>query len=137
MVVTVKPGRVKLDPGQPRLYVIEPNGPVQRDLERRMRRALFVARSLVRRRTGALMSSMRTVSGRSKRYPYVDLIAGKPGMRYTMIEHDGSAPHVIRAKKRRYLRFTVGGAVIFRTSVHHPGTTGTKYLTRSLDAAGN
>lgn len=34
---------------------------------------------------------------------------------------EGTAPHVIRPKNKKALRFTVGGSTIFAKSVNHPG----------------
>lgn len=44
--------------------------------------------------------------------------------KYARIMQNGgkSGPHEIRAKNRQALRFTVGGKVLYRKSVHHPGS---------------
>src|SRR6188474_1816071 len=34
----------------------------------------------------------------------------------------GSRPHIIRARTGKALKFTMGGKVMFRRSVRHPGT---------------
>ena len=34
----------------------------------------------------------------------------------------GTAPHVIRPRRRKALRFNVGGSVVFAKKVNHPGT---------------
>ena len=50
------------------------------------------------------------------------------------LEH-GTAPHVISAKGPpgpRMLRFVIGGSVIYRRSVYHPGTKATFYLEHSV-----
>jgi hypothetical protein len=59
---------------------------------------------------------------------------------YAALVHDGSKAHIIRGrrmrrptKKRKYkgvktLRFTVGGQVVFRRLVHHPGSKGRPWL---------
>jgi len=134
VVVKIRADRVTLDPGQPLLFVREEKS-IMDDLERRMKRVHFESRKLVRVRTGKLMSSGRLVSGSLKRGPYVDLIYGGRGIRYTMIEHDGSPPHIIRARRKKFLRFTHHGQVVFRRSVKHPGTTGTLFMTMALPYA--
>lgn len=53
--------------------------------------------------------------------------------RYAAAVHDGSRPHriTVRARgrrTRRTLRFTIGGTVIYRRTVWHPGTTGQPWL---------
>lgn len=36
--------------------------------------------------------------------------------------NDGTVPHEIRPKRKRFLAFSVGGAKLFRRVVNHPGT---------------
>lgn len=123
--------QVNLYPGEPKLWVRE--GPeVRADLERRMSKVQRVARARVRVRTGTLLSTIRKNGGVTARGVYVDVVAGGRGVRYVGVEEFGSAPHRITARRRKALRFTVGGQVVFRRSVQHPGTTGTFFLTRSL-----
>lgn len=52
--------------------------------------------------------------------------------KYAAAVHDGTGPHIIRARRKRALRFTVGGKVVFARSVRHPGTLGRPWL---MDAA--
>ncbi len=112
------------------------NGPVGRDLDARSRRVLARARTLVGVRSGTLLASLRRESGQGPGGPYVDVVAGVRGLTtYLGWHHDGAPPHVIRARRRHALRFTVGGRVVFARSVRHPGSRGTRFLTRALDAA--
>jgi hypothetical protein len=135
MVVRLRPGQINFYPGEPTLFVIDPGGPVLRDLDRRMTRVQVGARAKVRIRSGLLFSTIRKQPGFRKSYVFVDLVAGKPRLPYTGVEEFGSAPHVIYARRRKALRFTVGGRVVFRTAVRHPGTTGSHFLLGSLDLA--
>lgn len=127
---------VRLYPGQPALWMLEDPATL-RELERRMVRVKAGARSKVGRRSGLLYSTIRTNNGVSARGPYVDVIAGAGVHRtpYLMAHHDGSRPHPIAPRRRKALRFTVGGQVVFRARVMHPGTTGTRFLTDSLPLA--
>lgn len=43
-------------------------------------------------------------------------------------------PHIIRAKRAKYLRFKKGGSIHFRKSVKHPGTTAQPFMRPALDA---
>lgn len=129
------PYRVKLDPGEPKLFVNDLDGPVIRDLLRRMTRVKFEARKLVRVRTGRLLTSIDTRVGATVKGPYVAVVAGGKGITYTGYEHDGTAPHIIRARRRKYLRFMIDGQVVFRKQVRHPGTTGTLFLEMALPYA--
>ena len=132
--ISIHPGRVRLYTGQPRIWMVEDPGPLL-DLERRMARVKAGSRRLVGRRSGLLYSTIRNNNGVNARGPYVDTIAGKPGLKYTMAHHDGTGPHEIRPRKRKVLRFSVGGRVVFRTRVMHPGTKGTRFLTEALPLA--
>lgn len=137
MAVYLRPGQVRLYQGEPKRWMVEDPSTL-RDLERRMAKVKGGARSLVRRLTGYLYSTIRNNNGITARGVYVDTIAGKPGRkgtRYTMIEHDGSKPHIITPRRRKSLRFVAGGRVVFATKVRHPGTTGTEFLTRALPLA--
>ncbi len=136
MVARLTPGQVRFYPGEPTLFVVDPVGPVIRDLDRRMSRVQYRARARVRVRSGLLLSTIRKQPGFRKTYVFVDVVAGRRDMRYTGVEHDGSEPHEIRARRRKALRFTSGGKVVFRTRVWHPGTKGTHFLTESLPLAG-
>lgn len=132
MVVKIKPGQVKLDKGQPLIYVTDRTGPVIRDLDRRMTKVQAGSRRRVRVRSGFLFSTIRKQPGFGRTQVYVDVLAGKARLPYTGVEEFGSAPHEIAARRRKTLRFIVNGRVMFRTRVHHPGTTGSHFLTESL-----
>lgn len=102
------------------------------DLDARAARVASRARQLVGVDTGLLLSTIRVESGAG----YRDIVAGRVGKTpYTIWHHDGSAPHVIRPRRARALRFEINGRVIFAAKVNHPGTRGTKFLTRALPAA--
>ncbi|WP_411092327.1 hypothetical protein [Streptomyces sp. 049-1] len=45
---------------------------------------------------------------------------------------DGTRPHLIRPRRRQYLRFEVGGDVVFTKLVRHPGTQPNNFLARAL-----
>lgn len=133
----VSPGQVTLHPGEPKLWANQPRGPVSRDLERRMSVVSGVAKLRVRVRTGLLLSTVRESGARvsANGWPHADVIAGKSGGKgrtVPVIEDQGSRPHVIRARRRKALRFVINGKVVFRQKVNHPGTTGSGFLTKSL-----
>jgi hypothetical protein len=45
---------------------------------------------------------------------------------------DGTRPHLIRPRRARALRFTVGGDVVFAKLVRHPGTRANDFMGRAL-----
>lgn len=46
----------------------------------------------------------------------------------------GTRPHVIRPRRKKALRFDVGGRTVFAAVVHHPGTRPNDFLGRALRA---
>jgi hypothetical protein len=51
---------------------------------------------------------------------------------YAMIVHDGTRPHIIRPRRGQYLRFEVGGRVVYARQVRHPGTKARPFLAQAL-----
>lgn len=47
---------------------------------------------------------------------------------YSLWVHEGTAPHIIRPRHAKALRFTVGGRVVFARYVNHPGTRARPFL---------
>lgn len=130
-IVRPRSHSVQLYPGEPKRWALaEPA--IGRELDRRMTRVQLAARSRVRVRTGTLLSTVRKNPGRDASGQFEDVKAGGPGARYVGVEEFGSMPHRIAARRRKMLRFMVGGRTVFRRSVRHPGTTGSFFLTRSL-----
>lgn len=126
---------VTLYPGEPYLWLNSYDSGLPQELDRRMFKVQVGAEQRVRVRTGTLLATIRRNSSQFRRLPAVEVVAGRARMRYTMFEHDGTRPHIIVARRRQALRFTVGGRTVFRRRVRHPGTQGTFFLTRSLPLA--
>lgn len=55
---------------------------------------------------------------------------------YAIYNHDDTRPHLIRPKNAKVLAFQGNTGTVFARVVHHPGTRGTKFLTRGAAAAG-
>lgn len=110
-----------------------PNSAAMRDLGARADRVERRARQLVGIDTTRLIRSIRQERGAG----FIDIVAGRPGgsTRYVMPHHDGSGPHVIRPRRAKALRFVIGGKTIYAQKVRHPGSRGTFFLRRGLDAA--
>lgn len=148
MRITIRDVDIHIDKALYETWERDPVGPVMRDLNRRGFLIQTRALILVGRKTGRLASSIRKNQGYDKRSAFIDIIAGQKGRRgtqYLGFHHYGTAPHVIkprrqyaRSRKRprraAMLRFTVGGQVIFRRQVMHPGTRGTYFLEFALPA---
>ena len=56
---------------------------------------------------------------------------------YAAAVHDGSKPHIIRAKNKKALAFKRGGKTVFATQVRHPGAPARPWLYNAArDVAG-
>jgi hypothetical protein len=109
-----------------------PNSAAMRDLGARADRVERRARQLVGVDTTRLIRSIRQERGAG----FIDIVAGRPGATpYILPHHDGARPHVIRPRRAKALRFVIGGRVVFARKVNHPGSVGTQFLRRGLDAA--
>lgn len=129
--------KITLYPGEPKAFLNDPDSGVWTELDRRMLRAQAVARAKVRVRTGKLLSTIRKNRVTFRGLPAVELAAGGGGVKYAGYENDGTEPHIIRARRKKSLRFMVGGRVVFAKAVHHPGTRGSHFLyPDALNAAG-
>lgn len=139
--IRVTGSTVKLYPGEPKNFVYtEPS--IRDDLHRRMKnRVLPAAKRMVGVDTGRLRANTREQSGVLGGVgPFSQVVSGWTGTQggarsYVMPHHDGTPPHVIRARRAKTLRFVWRGQVVFRRQVRHPGTRGTKFLTRALPLA--
>jgi hypothetical protein len=47
---------------------------------------------------------------------------------YAAAVHDGSAPHIIKARRRKSLKFEMNGQTVYAKAVRHPGSQGRPFL---------
>jgi hypothetical protein len=112
-------------------YVRSKNGPIMQDIDRRASRVQTVMRAYVPVRTGYLLSTIR--KQRSYVRGSVTVVVGSKKIDYTQYVNDGTRPHVIAARNRKYLRFvTHGGQIVFAKRVQHPGTKPTYFIDRAM-----
>lgn len=52
---------------------------------------------------------------------------------YAAAVHDGSSPHVIRARRKKALRFKYAGRTVIVKSVRHPGSDGRPFLRQAAE----
>jgi hypothetical protein len=132
------------DPVKLAQFLRGPNGPVLRRMiedgelvKREAQRLVGVYRppdaysaANRRRRPGTLRDSIvkRVHAGAQ---PYVEVGSDDP---IALIHHEGTVPHVIRARRAPRLVFFWGkvGKVVAFKSVNHPGTKPNRYLTNAL-----
>lgn len=82
--------------------------------------------------TGNLVNSISTDITGDGRFGAMEAEIG-PTANYGDDVEFGTGPHIIRAKNSEFLRFVVGGRVVFVREVHHPGTAPQPYLGPAFD----
>jgi hypothetical protein len=85
------------------------------------------AQRIVPVRTGELKRSIHTNPPRQTGHWRIEarVTASAPHARYV---HEGTRPHIIRARYAQALHFRIDGRDIFTKSVHHPGTKPNPFL---------
>jgi len=135
MPIRVSLGDLVIDPRRLLSATRGGSAGVARDMVRRATNVQGEARKLAGRKTGKLAASI------VKRGPEVVgdsiVVYVVTSLDYAKYVHDGTPAHIIRPRSRRVLRFASGGRTVFARIVHHPGTSGKKFLTRALPAARN
>ena len=107
-----------------------PAGPVGRDLSKRGNRVLAAARIQVGVDTENLRKSLKVVHERSVRGQFVKV--GSTTVKYALMHHEGTRPHIITPKRAQVMVFESKGQVIYATRVRHPGTKANRYLSDNL-----
>ena len=116
------------DPALWKHFTRSPDGTVGSDLRRRGRTLAYLAAGSAGKRTGRLAKSIKS------RYFNVDnpyVMVGSD-VKYAYYQHEGTRPHIIMPDKRETVRFKVRGKVVYAEKVVHPGTKGSKFLSRHL-----
>lgn len=141
--------RVIMDPGALQSFISSPQGPIVKSLIRRGTLVQNAAKLQIRLGhvgggekgvKGALGNLRNTIVKRTlppdgtTQAPFVRVGSAHP---IALIHHNGTRPHIIRPRKAKMLRFysQKGGAFVFRSVVHHPGTRPNRYLTDNLHLA--
>lgn len=77
------------------------------------------------KRTGALAKSF---TGKVRRRNFRFELEFKSSAEHSLYLEDGTPPHLIIPKRRKFLRFLVGKRPVFARVVHHPGTYPTHFM---------
>jgi hypothetical protein len=125
-----------LDPFAMDSLTNSPYGEVGRWLARKGQEMAAGARAQVGVRTGRLRASIavsqeRVPLGQELRIVADAVAPGRAGS-YALDHHEGTPPHLIRAKGRGALVFPGGRGVAAAKVVHHPGTRANKFLSDQL-----
>lgn len=116
-----------------RAVTAEINRFASRDVARVAREVEARAKALSPVDTGRLRASIQARPRVTFRGPTVRVVAD---VNYAPFVENDTRPHIIRPKKGKYLRFKVGGHVVYAKIVHHPGTKGKHFLERAVREVG-
>jgi hypothetical protein len=98
---------------------------ITRNVPKKVRKKV---RSLGLIKTGRLVKSIRGKTGKDKSVIGSQHFVGH-------ILEGGAKPHVIKAKKGKYLRIPIGGRSLFIKQVRHPGNKAYKFLEDTVEQA--
>lgn len=104
-------------------------GMVGKDLDKRAQKLRIYAIRQMGHKTGRLARTMKVFLTPSPDGPLV-LVGSDDSI--ALIHHNGTRPHIERAKPGRMLRFTVRGKVVYAQKVFNRGTRPNRYLTDNL-----
>lgn len=109
-----------------------PHGPVGRHLQRLGNKVQRLAKRQAGKKTGALARSIDVHLGATSAGLFVKVGSRN---RVAYMHHEGTRAHIIVPRNAQWLRFfwAKKGRVVYSRLVHHPGTRGNPYLTRSMD----
>ena len=103
-----------------------------------MRKALLDVQGKARRehrfttRTGQLEKAIKYEVKQG--FPITGLIGiNKKDAYYGKYVHDGTGPHIIIPRKKKALRFEIGGVPFVRTKVRHPGIKADPFLVSAFE----
>jgi len=124
------PARVTIDPSRFQRLLSAVGGPGERLLRRKAERVAALARRYATPH-GSMADGIIVGPYADKR---IEVISTHPA---TQFVHDGTRRHQIRPRNPAgYLRFQVGGRIVFAKVVNHPGYRGDPFLTNALRDAG-
>lgn len=107
------------------------DGLVGKDLDDRALKLVRLAKQQVGVDTGGLQNSIRRYWTRERGRKLT--VAVGSNRKIAELHHEGTRPHVIRARNAKALRYeSDNGEVVFAKSVNHPGTKPNRYLTDNL-----
>lgn len=117
---------VRIDQSRLQRLLSAAGGPGERLLLRKAERVADLARSYAAGH-GSIPEGIRVGPVVDKS---VKVISTNP---HTVLVHNGSRRHPIRPRRTGgWLRFEVGGRVVYARQVNHPGYRGDPFLTRAL-----
>lgn len=110
-------------------YLKSPTGQVGTYLRKRGELIQAAARMQVGKQTGFLAGSIHI---RQSRQEYGQKMEIGSSLKYALMHHEGTKPHLIIPYRAKALRFHSGGRIIYTRMVKHPGTRPNRYLKDNL-----
>ena len=110
-------------------YFGRPDGQLAFRMERAGQRVAAAARIQVGKVTGGLAASIHHQMRRAHGLP--EVIVGSDN-RISLIHHEGTRPHAIKARNAEFLRFSSNGRIVYDRAILHPGTKPNRYLTDNI-----
>lgn len=104
-------------------------GVTGRYLKKQAMKVRMAAQAQVGVRHGALKLSINVSQERTSTGQVVKIGSSLP---YALVHHEGTRPHMIRARNGGVLRFAASGRIVYSRAVLHPGTRPNKYLSDNL-----
>lgn len=107
----------------------QPSGMVGKHLAKVGRAIVIAAKHQVGVDTGELRNEIKMIHSRGPVEQFITVGADVP---HALDHHEGTRPHMIRAKNHDFLRFSAGSRIIYTREVLHPGTRPNHYLSDQL-----
>lgn len=117
---------VRINPGALARLLRLRNGPVEKALRKRTERVAEIA---AREAPGTMGNYVEWKVEPGPRGLQGVVTCNHPKVNLVL---QGTRPHLIRPRRRTFLRFTVGGRVIYTKLVRHPGTDANNFMERAL-----
>lgn len=127
---------VVMDP-PPVVYVkvFHPGSGPDRHLKKKTEAVAMLARDLVPKRTGLLLSTIKAEQNRNELGRFAFGYKVSAGTRYGYYVHEGTGPSPRWAVNRKVMKFQgSGGDIVYRDFVMHPGTPAQPFLQNALAA---
>jgi hypothetical protein len=78
---------------------------------------------------GSMKQAVRPIISGTKNAPFGIVMVDHPAAHFVL---NGTRPHTILPNKKKVLRFTVGGRIVFAKRVDHPGTKPNNFLWKAM-----
>ena len=112
-------------PGKFETFINSPRGTIGRELHRRGLIAQAMAKQQVGKRNGAMAASIYMTHTSHTRGQTIRIGARHPK---AFLHHEGTKPHIIKARNTPNLTFRRGATIVHAPLVRHPGTRPNKFL---------